>query len=67
MNPLIPHQNVLYCFIGGFISAILMHCAKSVGYAVPDDVEIALPAATTAGIAYLHDCISVYLRNKNTK
>ncbi len=62
-----PATNVIFCFVGGFISALLLHWAKAVGYQVSDDVELALPASITAAVAYLHDVASQYLASRLPK
>ncbi len=52
---LMPANNVLFAFVGGFIATVLLHFAKQYGYEPSEDIANALPAGIALFIAHAWD------------
>ena len=58
MGNLTPASNIIFGFIGGLITAVLLQLAKNVGYDVPASIVSQLPWAIGAACAHLWDVVT---------
>lgn len=55
---LLPANNVLFAFAGGFITEIVLHYAEKYGYVPNPDIAQALPGGISLALAHLWDVVS---------
>lgn len=61
---IMPHKNVFFAYIAGFLSYLILQYAKKEGYDVPEYVADGLPAAITAIAAHGWDMAVDWIRRR---